>query len=265
MWVTTYNDTFELYLPLHYPRKPGYRPHRRYRQNLFENSLPPKHFWFTERETPKEKGDRLRHNWFAHNYKARQRFKGKKEMPLKAHIVATLPDGLIGLDNKLPWAFCKPDMEFFKRKTMDHAVVMGYNTVMSLPKKLEGRHVVGVFSPDRNMDDAVDGFYTKADHALVGVSGFLDDVPIPDGFKDDLIYVAGGAKIYQQTISQVDMVFRNVLHHPHRPNLEYSHEHYYPVSVLEQYFVCINKYWHGTPGNVHGSFSMCEEIWVRKK
>lgn len=184
---------------------------------------------------------------------------------LKAHIVATLPNGLIGLDNKLPWAFCKPDMEFFKQKTMNHVVVMGYNTVMSLPKKLEGRHVVGIFSSDRPMVDVIDGFYTKADHALVGVRGVLDDVHIPEGFNDELIFVAGGAKLYQQTLSEVDIIFRNVLHHPIRPNIECGVEHYYPVDKLKDYFVCINKYWHGTPGNAHGSFSMCEEIWVRKK
>ncbi len=186
-------------------------------------------------------------------------------MTLKAHIVATLPDGLIGVDNRLPWAFCKPDMEFFKRKTMNHVVVMGYNTVMSLPKKLEGRHVVGIFSPYRDMVGATDGFYDKADHALIGVQGVLGDVPIPEGFNDDLIFVAGGTKLYQQTFSEVDMIFRNVLRHPIRPNIEYGVEHYYPVDALKNYFYCIHKYWHGTPGNTHGSFSMCEEIWVRKK
>lgn len=184
-------------------------------------------------------------------------------MTLKAHIVATLPDGLIGIDNRLPWAFCKPDMEFFKRKTMNHVVVMGYNTVMSLPKKLEGRHVVGVFSPDRIMADAVDGFYDKADHALLGVRGFLDDIPIPEGFNDDLIFIAGGAKIYHQTFSEVDIIFRNVLHHPHRPNQDAGWEHYYPAVKLKDYFVCINTHWHGNPNS--DSFSMCEEIWVRKK
>lgn len=264
MWVTTYNSTFEFYLPLHFPREKKYRHYRRYRQNPFENSFPPKHFWFTERETPKEKGDRLRHNWFAYNYKARQDLK-EKEMTLKAHIVATLPNGLIGLDDKLPWHYNKPDMEFFKRKTMGHVVVMGYNTVMSLPKKLEGRHVVGVFSPDRSIVNAVDGFYTKADHGLVGVEGFLDDISIPNGFNQELIYIAGGAKIYQRTISEVDIVFRNELFHPHRPDLEYTQEHYYPLEVLEKDFLCISKYCHGTLDNINGPVSMCEEIWVRKK
>ncbi len=80
MWsIIHYDSTFEFYLPLHFPRKRGRRYYRRYRPNPFENSFPPKHFWFTERETPKEKGNRLRYNWFAYNQKARQRFKGKRK------------------------------------------------------------------------------------------------------------------------------------------------------------------------------------------
>ena len=44
----------------------------------------------------------------------------------------------LGLNNKLIWHI-KEDLEFFKLVTYNHYILMGRNTLLSLPKKLEGR------------------------------------------------------------------------------------------------------------------------------
>ena len=45
-------------------------------------------------------------------------------------------DNNLGLakDNIIPWK-CKKDMEFFKRKTINNIVIMGFKTLISLPKE----------------------------------------------------------------------------------------------------------------------------------
>ena len=48
----------------------------------------------------------------------------------------------LGKDNKLIW-YIPDDLKFFKENTINHTIVMGYNTFLSLPKLLEKRkHIV---------------------------------------------------------------------------------------------------------------------------
>lgn len=50
--------------------------------------------------------------------------------------------GAIGKNNKLIW-YLPEDLEFFKKNTINHTIVMGYNTFISLPKKIKKRkHIV---------------------------------------------------------------------------------------------------------------------------
>lgn len=56
-------------------------------------------------------------------------------------IAAIDKNGAIGKDGKLPWNI-PSDLKMFKNYTMGKAIVMGYNTFLSLPSILNGRHNV---------------------------------------------------------------------------------------------------------------------------
>ena len=51
-------------------------------------------------------------------------------------------NGELGKNNELIW-YIPDDMKFFKETTINHTVVMGYNTFISLPKLLvQRKHIV---------------------------------------------------------------------------------------------------------------------------
>lgn len=54
-------------------------------------------------------------------------------------ILAVSKNGAIGKDNKLPWPRFDYDFQYFKEKTTNHVIVMGYNTWLSIGRKLPNR------------------------------------------------------------------------------------------------------------------------------
>lgn len=48
-------------------------------------------------------------------------------------IMACDPDGVVGLNNSLPW-FCKEELEHFRKVTRHSCLIMGYETYLSMPK-----------------------------------------------------------------------------------------------------------------------------------
>lgn len=62
-------------------------------------------------------------------------------------IWAETSNGVIGIDNKLPWDNYKEDLAYFKSQTYGHVVIMGYNTFASMGHKpLPGRKTIIVSS-----------------------------------------------------------------------------------------------------------------------
>ena len=58
--------------------------------------------------------------------------------PYYSIIVATDQQGLIGRENKMPWNIPE-DMAFFREKTLNHNVIMGRKTFLSIGKALDQR------------------------------------------------------------------------------------------------------------------------------
>lgn len=192
--------------------------------------------------------------------------------PALAHIVATTEDGLMGIGNHLPWKTFKPDLRFFKAKTTDHVVLMGNNTVLSLPIKLEDRHVVWLSNGKPLVLSTYIELENKSDECLLyndSSADALDSVLIPDGFNKDMVFIAGGKKVYNETLSQVHLVYRNVLHdvkllHP----IDGSQPlHYYPIEKLKKNFILISSSIVTEDGSSlirENEPYMTKEIWMRK-
>ena len=98
-------------------------------------------------------------------------------------IVATDSNGLIGNGDKLPWRIPE-DLEFFKRKTMGSAVLMGRKTFESIGRLLPGRENIVL---TRDEDYAFEGLRVAHD-----LSSFEDF----DGF------LIGGAELYRECIAR---------------------------------------------------------------
>ncbi|MBQ8131842.1 MAG: dihydrofolate reductase [Bacilli bacterium] len=91
----------------------------------------------------------------------------------------------LGKNNDLIWHLSE-DLKFFKEHTIGKDIVMGSNTLKSLPRKLKDRHYVILTS--RNMD--ADEDWTVV-HSVDELLEYISS-------KEEEVMIIGGASIYQQ-------------------------------------------------------------------
>lgn len=107
-------------------------------------------------------------------------------------IVAVAENGVIGVDNALPWRL-PADLQRFKRLTMGHHLIMGRKTFESIGRPLPGRTTVVL---------------TRGDFAAPGVvvARSLDEA-FAAARDDDEPFVCGGAEIYALALPGADRVY----------------------------------------------------------
>jgi dihydrofolate reductase len=107
-------------------------------------------------------------------------------------IVAVAQNNVIGMNGKMPWHL-PAELQYFKRITMGHPIIMGRKTFDSIGRVLPGRRNIVV---TRNQDwrhDGVDVVHSIADAmALVGHA---------DAF------VIGGATLYEEALNHADQIY----------------------------------------------------------
>ena len=106
-------------------------------------------------------------------------------------IVACSENGVIGIDNRLPWRLPE-DLRHFKALTMGKPLIMGRKTFDSIGRPLPGRFTLVV---TRQPDWSQEGVITCAsiDEALHRARDFLSP-----GQQE--VMVAGGEEIYRQCL-----------------------------------------------------------------
>lgn len=121
-------------------------------------------------------------------------------------IVAIGPKNLIGKGNDLPWYYPE-DLKYFKEKTLNHSVFMGYNTFLSIYNRL------GKPLPKRK------NYVLTYEETLPGGA-----IPIHDlkELPDEEIFVIGGKMIYEMMLPHVDYLY--ITH----VNKEYEGDVFFP-------------------------------------
>lgn len=107
-------------------------------------------------------------------------------------IAAIDEDGGIGKSGGIPWHH-REDFRHFKAATLGHPVIMGRETVASLPGRLDGRIVIMVTG-----SGAVDG---KADATARSVDEALEKASL---YLTGQAFVAGGSGIYAEGLLLAD-------------------------------------------------------------
>lgn len=107
-------------------------------------------------------------------------------------IVASTPDGVIGLDQDMPWRLSS-DLQRFKKLTMGGTLLMGRKTFDSIGRVLPGRQT---WVLTRNPDWAAEGTKTINDPSEVLAAS-----------QDQDIFVVGGGEIYRQWLPQCDQLW----------------------------------------------------------
>jgi len=118
-------------------------------------------------------------------------------------IVAVDKHWGIGKDNDL--LFNLPlDMKHFKEQTLGKAVVMGSNTLRSLPqgKPLKNRVNIVLSTKDLNAGD--EGCLDADRQGLICAKTLDELLAVLKNYPDDGLYVIGGASVYKQMLPYCD-------------------------------------------------------------
>ena len=108
-------------------------------------------------------------------------------------IVARSRNHVIGRNNQMPWKI-SADLQFFKRVTMGHPVIMGRKTWESIGRPLPGRRNIVV---SRNADFQLSG---------AELAGSLDEAL--DRLSDfSRVFVIGGEQLFKQAFDKADRLY----------------------------------------------------------
>lgn len=116
-------------------------------------------------------------------------------------IYASDVNGVIGIDNKLPWRL-PSDLKLFKNKTKGKTVVMGRNTYDSLPDNSKPL-------PDR-VNIVLTHSHTKIGSEVLNLSLGMKEVYELSADHD--FWVIGGASVYRQALPYVDEIHHTAIH-----------------------------------------------------
>lgn len=111
-------------------------------------------------------------------------------------VVAVADNGVIGIDNRLPWRL-PADLQHFKRLTMGKPILMGRKTHESIGRPLPGR--------DNIVLSRQPGYRADGCHVV----GSLDEaiqLVAADGGRE--IMVIGGAALYAQALPRAQRIYR---------------------------------------------------------
>lgn len=110
-------------------------------------------------------------------------------------VVAIAQNGIIGIENKLPWRLSS-DLKHFKRLTSQHAILMGRKTYESIGKPLPQRTNLVV---TRNVAYKAEGC------EVFQTIGEALDFARRSGESE--LFVIGGAQIYRQLLPKADKIY----------------------------------------------------------
>jgi dihydrofolate reductase len=137
-------------------------------------------------------------------------------MPNIALIAALNADNVIGINNTLPWHL-PADLQRFKALTLGHAIIMGRKTYQSIGRILPGRINIVISNTMTSIAGAE--IYTNLTAAIAA------------HHTDEIIYIIGGAHIFQQS-----MVLAQSMYLTHIQ---------YPVAAATAFFPAFNSQeWH---------------------
>lgn len=110
-------------------------------------------------------------------------------------IVATAKNNVIGINNDIPW-YLPADLKYFKKKTLDHHIIMGRKSYESIGRPLPKR---------TNVIVTRDPFF-MASNCLV-VHSVEEGLQLALDNNEDEAFIIGGGEIYKLAMPFVDRLY----------------------------------------------------------
>ena len=132
-------------------------------------------------------------------------------------IAAMAKNRVIGQNNRIPWHIPE-EMQFFKKSTMGHAVIMGRKTYESIAIPLPGRFNV-VLSGNGSLH--ISGCH---------IAGNLEEaIACCRGQKK--AFIIGGSSVYKETMGLADLILLTVLDKEYEGDAFFPH---IPIDLFQQ-------------------------------
>jgi dihydrofolate reductase len=130
-----------------------------------------------------------------------------------AMILASTINGEIGYKNTIPWKL-KGDLPRFKDLTNGNVLIMGRSSYESLPGPLKGRIVIVL-----TRDPAFASEVHDPENNVYSASSLPEAIENARTFKTQVIFLAGGASIYEEGMGIADVVYLTLVH-KHAPKYD---------------------------------------------
>ncbi|NLC66730.1 MAG: dihydrofolate reductase [Clostridium sp.] len=131
-------------------------------------------------------------------------------------LVASNYEGVIGVNNELPWKISK-DLKYFKKLTMNNTIFMGRKTFESIGRVLPKRdHIVIT----RNQD-------YKAPRGVKVIHSYEELKPLLS--EDKEVFVVGGGEIFNDFIDKVDRVYITFV------DVDVKGDTFFPIEKLDNF------------------------------
>ena len=114
-------------------------------------------------------------------------------------IVAASKNGVIGINNQIPW-YLPADLKFFKNLTLNHHVLMGRKCFDSIGKPLANRTNIIV---TRNKEFEAAGCEI--------VHSVDDGIQLAKDHGEQDLFIIGGAEIYRLTFDICDVLYITIV------------------------------------------------------
>jgi dihydrofolate reductase len=122
----------------------------------------------------------------------------ERPSPILCLVAAIAENGVIGLDNRLPWHL-PADLAHFKQLTLDKTILMGRRTWESLPGLLpRRRHIVLSRDPSFRPEGCL---IADSLDAAIEAAG-----PVPE------LMIVGGAALYAETLPRAGCLYLTLVH-----------------------------------------------------
>jgi dihydrofolate reductase len=156
-------------------------------------------------------------------------------------IVAMDENNLIGKDNELPW-YLPADLQYFKKTTMGHPVIMGRKTFESIGRPLPGReNVILTRDPEYQQENCT-------------ILHSMDELKAYTESKPDEYFVIGGAELIKQALSFASKLYITKIHH------QFEGDTYFPP-FDEKEWTLVSK----TPGPVDEKNKYAHDYFIYER
>lgn len=141
-------------------------------------------------------------------------------------IIAMTKEGVIGKKNALPWSYPE-ELKLFRSLTINHKLIMGRKTFVSLPHPLPHRYhiVLSQIDPINKISE------TNRD--VMWTNNYLDLVNQYENTSEE-VFVIGGAEIFKLFAPYITKWYVSLIHYPHEGDI------LVPLTIFES-FIVINK------------------------